>query len=142
MKKLTRTKVNCSRFEVLVFCSARMALLTSSWLFDILAVLIGALALLYWKVTQIYTYWDDKCFKTVPGFNYITGHLKDVILRRESISDWLDRLYKSTSDPFIGIYSILRPVLLVRDPELIKSIIIKDFAYFTDRMQTLEIFLF
>lgn len=116
------------------FQSTKMPLLTGSWIVDILALVIGAFTLLYWKVKQIYSFWDRKYFKTVPGYNYITGHLKEVILQRESISDWTNRLYKSTSDPFIGIYSILRPVLLVRDPELVKSVLIKDFTYFTDRM--------
>ena len=47
--------------------------------------------------------------------------------------DVATRLYKSSNEPFVGIYSILRPMLLVRDPELIQTILIKDFANFSDR---------
>lgn len=32
--------------------------------------------------------------------------------------------------PFVGIYHLLRPCLLIREPEMIKNIMVKDFKYF------------
>ena len=39
----------------------------------------------------------------------------------------------SNSHPFLGIYMLHRPFLLINDPELIKHILVKDFSHFCDR---------
>jgi len=91
------------------------------------------LAVCYAFVKRTYSYWERNGFKTSPNVSYLFGHLKSAVLQKESAGDCLKRLYESTNEPFIGMYSILRPVLLVRDPELVPSILIKDFAYFNDR---------
>lgn len=45
----------------------------------------------------------------------------------------LAELYRSTSEPFIGIFMLLKPLLFIRDPELIHSILVTDFQHFSDR---------
>lgn len=42
-------------------------------------------------------------------------------------------MYNSSSEPFVGVYSLLTPVLVLRDPELIRTILIKDFSSFPYR---------
>lgn len=117
-----------------------MALLSVNWKLDVFALLTVALTLFFLYVRRAYSYWDRKGFKTVSDVNYLVGHFKNAFLQKEFFGETVNKLYKSTSEPFIGIYSILRPILLVRDPELIRSILIKDFSHFTDRMySTLEI---
>lgn len=110
-----------------------MAFLTDSWTVDILALFIGVLTVLYFVIKRKYSYWERKGFKTLPGYNHVVGHFKENFLGRESFADFSERLYRSTNEPFIGIYGLIRPMLLVRDPELIRLIMIKDFAHFTDR---------
>lgn len=110
-----------------------MALLTDSWKWDTLALLIVAITTFYLFLKRSYSYWDRKGFKTLPGIRYFTGHLTELFLQKESFADLTNRLYKLSSEPFIGIYSLFQPVLFVRDVELVRSILIKDFAHFTDR---------
>lgn len=110
-----------------------MALLTASWTVDIFALLIGALTALYFVVKRKFTYWERKGFKTLPGFNNIAGHLKDNFLGRESFADLCTRLYRSTNEAYIGIYGLMQPMLMVRDPEILRLIMIKDFSHFADR---------
>ena len=110
-----------------------MALLTESWTVDILTVLIGALGLVYLFVKRTYTYWERKGVKVLPGKSYLVGHFPRTVSQKEFVGFEVKSLYDSTNEPFIGIYGILRPILMVRDPELIRSILIKDFSYFTDR---------
>ncbi|XP_055296745.1 uncharacterized protein LOC129565659 [Sitodiplosis mosellana] len=110
-----------------------MAILTSSWTVDFLALLIGALTVLYLIIKRNYSYWERKGFKTLPGFNHIVGHFKKNLLGKESLADFSTRLYRSTNEAYIGIYGLMRPMLLVRDPELLRLIMIKDFTHFTDR---------
>lgn len=44
------------------------------------------------------------------------------------MNDILIRKYKDV--PYVGIYSYNKPQLLIRDPELVKDILIKDFSSF------------
>lgn len=110
-----------------------MALLTDSWKLDVFSLLIGVLTVLYFFVNKKYTYWQRKGISTAPGYNHIVGHFKDVFAGKESFADLAIKLYNGTTEPFVGIYGVLRPILLIRDPELIRSICIKDFNHFTDR---------
>lgn len=110
-----------------------MALISDSWKNDILIVLIASLTLLYLFLKNRYSYWEHKGFKTLPGVSYIFGHFKGPLSQKVFAGDFIKRLYDSTNEPFIGIYGLLRPILLVRDPELIRSIMIKDFSHFDER---------
>lgn len=110
-----------------------MALLTDNWKVDVLALVIGVISFSYFYAKRTYSYWERRGIKTYPGFNHFLGHFKPVFFQEESLGNFITRLYKSTKEPFIGIYSLLRPILLVRDPNLVRSILIKDFNNFTDR---------
>lgn len=111
-----------------------MALLTESWKADTIVFLIGAIPIIYWLLKRNYSYWDRRGFKTHPDLVYILGHFYKLFVKRMHISEFLADIYKSTDEPFIGIYGLLQPVLIVRDPELIRAIMIKDFSHFPDRM--------
>lgn len=110
-----------------------MALLTSTWKVDFLLFLIGALTAFYFFLKRKYSYWDRLGFKTLPGYNHLFGHFKENFSGKLSIAELIDCLYKKTSEPFIGIYGVAKPMLMVRDPELLRLIMIKDFNSFTDR---------
>lgn len=116
-----------------VYNSRRMVLISDGWLGDILAILLVATTLLYLFFKRTYSYWERKGFKSASNVNYIFGNFKRSFLAQENLVETLDKLYRSTNEPFIGIYSILKPVMLLRDPELIRTILIKDFSHFTDR---------
>lgn len=110
-----------------------MAIFCSSWALDIVLCAIGVFSIFTLIAQQIFSYWDRKGIVTLPNFSYFGGHFYGIFFKRIAIADWLTKLYKSTSEPYVGIYGIFRPILFVRDPELIQSILIKDFPYFTDR---------
>lgn len=42
-------------------------------------------------------------------------------------------MYRQTNEPFVGIFTVDCPALLIRDLELMRHILIKDFNSFTDR---------
>lgn len=120
-----------------------MALLSESWIIDILLFSIGTFTIIYWFLRWKYSYWEQNGFKTIPDFSLILGHFKKLLVNRMSFTDFTNALYKSTNEPFVGIYGILKPMVFVRDPELIQHILIKDFSpYFTDRMYFKISFLF
>lgn len=100
-------------FSIQIKTSQKMALLTESWRVDLLTVLIGALAIVYFLFKKTYTYWERKGIKVIPGKSFLFGHFQKTLAQKEFVGDAVKRLYNSTNEPFIGIYSILRPILLV-----------------------------
>lgn len=110
-----------------------MALLTSSWAADAFCVCVVVWSIFFVIVRYSYSYWDRKGFKTLPNGHYVVGHFLSTFLLKETIADFSIRMYNRTTEPYIGIYGIFRPILLVRDPELIRSILVRDFNSFTDR---------
>lgn len=97
-----------------------------------LFLLLGVITLFVCFLKWTYSYWDRHGFKTLPDYYYLTGHFK-LNIGRKSFVQQIIEFYNATDEPFIGIYFLLRPRLMVRDSKLIQSILIKDFSYFTDR---------
>lgn len=106
--------------------------------------LISALFLLFILVsTFIYyyhtysTYWSSKgiaSFKPLP----FVGNFKDVLLTKINSAVLMKELYSKTKAPGLGIYVFNKPSLLVRDPEWIKRILVKDFNHFADRIVAVD----
>jgi cytochrome P450 len=76
------------------------------------------------------------------GIPYITpvpffGNAKDRLLFRKSFSDLQQELYaKFDGHPVAGIFEGRIPILLIRDPEIIRNIMVRDFECFVDRLTT------
>lgn len=97
-----------------------------------LLLLVSALTLLYVYVRRIFTYWDRKGFPSA-AVNIPFGALDAVRRQKRSFGMAIYDVYRSTKEPFVGIYLFLRPAILVRDAQLVNNILIKDFANFHDR---------
>lgn len=110
-----------------------MALLTSTWTADALCVCAIISSIVFAILICSYSYWDRKGFKTLSNGHYVVGHFLSIFLQKETIGDFIIRVYNQTTEPYIGFYGVFRPILLVRDPKLIRSILVKDFNNFTDR---------
>lgn len=97
----------------------------------LLVAFTGALTILYLLLRHTYTYWSRNGFKSIPNVSYIFGHFGPIFLKREIFGRVMIQLYNATSEPFIGIYSVLNPILMIRDPELVRNILNRDFPYFS-----------
>ncbi|TGZ53212.1 putative cytochrome P450 6a14, partial [Temnothorax longispinosus] len=59
---------------------------------------------------------------------------KNVIFSKISADNYLTKIYNEYEDePLIGIFARTTPVLILRDPDLIKNVLIKDFSVFAHR---------
>lgn len=85
-------------------------------------------------VRKQYNFWNEKGVpSTKPIFFF--GHLKDFIFGKRHLAFILDDAYKAFPDArYVGIYDILKPNLIIKDPELVGNILIKDFSHFHDRV--------
>lgn len=109
------------------------SIVAENWKVIVLGLAIIGLTLIYLYFKWIYSYWQRKGFNTFPGVSLLFGHFSGAFAQTESIGLFFRRVYQTTNEPFIGVYGILRPILFVRDPELVRTILIKDFVHFSDR---------
>ncbi|XP_076478613.1 putative cytochrome P450 6a13 [Bombus vancouverensis nearcticus] len=101
--------------------------------FQILSVIVAVFLAVYYYLTSTFDFWKDRGVvgpRPIPGF----GNIKDVMLRKISIGDYIARLYeKYKNEPMIGIFVRGSPSLILCDLDLIKDVLIKDFSTFDNR---------
>jgi cytochrome P450 family 6 len=96
----------------------------------IIAIFIG----LYFHFTRNFNFWQKLGIPYVKPSAFV-GNLKDCALLKTTIGEQLQRIYNEQSDkPYVGIFSFDKPSLLIRDLELVKNILVKDFPNFMDRI--------
>jgi cytochrome P450 family 6 len=108
-------------------------ILFDSLAFNILISILIVLVTLYYIITKKYDYWRQrnvKFVKPVPLF----GNTMSTILRKKSSAILQLEQYKLfPEERYIGIFFFMSPFLMIRDPQLIHQILIKDFTHFYDR---------
>uniref|UniRef100_A0A182MYK0 Uncharacterized protein n=1 Tax=Anopheles dirus TaxID=7168 RepID=A0A182MYK0_9DIPT len=96
------------------------------------AALAAILALLYYYVRSRYRYFLDKPYPHLKPV-FLLGSSAPVMFRRRDMIQHIETIYNSHPDAkVLGAYDLLTPNLLLRDPECVKQIGVKDFDYFTD----------
>lgn len=101
--------------------------------FEIACGLITAAFLFYYYCTSTFNFWKKR---GVNGPNPIPlfGNILSVVFRKISIGEYTEHIYqKFRAEPCIGIYTFRRPVLILSNPEMIKTVLIKDFSKFSNR---------
>nr|XP_022914583.1 cytochrome P450 9e2-like [Onthophagus taurus] len=98
---------------------------------------ITSLILIYIKLTNLYSTWTKKGIKqTKPLF--LLGDNAGTILGSQSVYDSMKNLYNSfPNERYFGMYQLTLPTIQVNDPDLIKTIAIKDFDHFVNHRQFL-----
>ncbi|XP_062563717.1 probable cytochrome P450 6d5 [Armigeres subalbatus] len=99
-----------------------------------LSIGIALLCVVAFTLTKyIFGYWKRRGVQQVtPTFPF--GNFADLFLGKDSFSNICEKLYERTKQwRLLGTYFLLRPVLLVNDPQLAKHIMVRDFQYFHDR---------
>lgn len=109
-----------------------MPLITNSVVVDSVLVLLCLIVLGYLWFLRRYTYWARRgVYSPKPTIPW--GNIKDLVLGRTHIGQQFEQIYYETrKHPFVGIYMIHKYALVINDPELIKSVVVKDFMHFTD----------
>ncbi|CAG2059928.1 unnamed protein product [Timema podura] len=104
---------------------------------NIILASTAVLAFIYWYFTSTFSYWEMRgvpFVKPLPAF----GNIVDYILWRNTYQESCVKIYKKLEGhAFGGFYDAHKPVLLLRDPEIIKQVMVKDFANFRDRNQSI-----
>ncbi|KAJ0175190.1 hypothetical protein K1T71_009331 [Dendrolimus kikuchii] len=88
---------------------------------------------IYWYITRNFNYWKDRnvaYIEPTPLF----GNMKETALRRKNIGILFGEIHKQfPNEKVVGVYRMTTPCLLIRDLDIIKHVMIKDFDLFVDR---------
>lgn len=100
---------------------------------SILTFIFFALVLLILFISKRkHNYWKKKGIKG-PKPVPILGNFVDSLLLKISPHTFVNEIHnKFPNEKLVGLYRGLSPLLLIRDPEIIKRILIQDFNVFTD----------
>ncbi|XP_013140391.1 PREDICTED: cytochrome P450 6B1-like isoform X1 [Papilio polytes] len=99
----------------------------------LLVILASVFTLVYFYFTRTFDYWKNK---NVPGPKPLPlfGNIKDSVLRRRHAALVFKSIYDEyTNEKVVGVYRMTSPCLLLRDLDVIKNVMIKDFDQFVDR---------
>lgn len=99
---------------------------------EIAIVLITLSYIIYKYSTRNFDYWKKRSIPYVKPLPII-GNFLDVFMLRKTIGHHLAKYYDEFETPYFGMFVMNTPHLIVKDPNIIKSILVKDFNYFQDR---------
>ena len=102
-------------------------------MFIILAVVYIVILLYYFDRKQ-FTYWKDKGIPQLDNQTILIGDVKDVVLQRKPIARFYgDSCVPFKLSPIVGVYFSYRPLIIINNVELAKTILSTDFHNFHDR---------
>ncbi|KAF5288516.1 hypothetical protein FQA39_LY15384 [Lamprigera yunnana] len=89
----------------------------------------------YFNVIKKYNYWRDLGVPHVRPM-YFFGNLAPNVFRTKSMPQIIKDVYnKFPKSRYVGFYNASEPILILRDPELIKNVTIRDFDSFPNHKQ-------
>lgn len=116
-----------------------MALITDYWGLDGIIVLTALMISTYLYMTRKFKYWKERGITEIYPPTPFLGNFTKCLLLRKAPAYFLKELYEQGKGlPYIGFYIFDKPFLLIRDPELVKNILVKDFNIFSNRYITAD----
>ncbi|CAD7011939.1 unnamed protein product [Ceratitis capitata] len=109
------------------------------WL-ETLLLLLLLLILAYGWLRYRYDYWKRHQVPYLPT-TYGIGNLGELLSMQTNPAEFVQNLYNHSegrNEPFVGLHVFTQPAILLRDPELVKRILVKDFTKFCDRFSNAD----
>nr|WOV89620.1 cytochrome P450 CYP6CY51 [Rhopalosiphum padi] len=95
--------------------------------------LVIAVSIAYYFCVSTFKKWEKlnvPYSKPIPLF----GNILNQVLCKDHALEFYNKIYyEFTGHRYGGLYQMRTPYLMIRDPQLINDVLIKDFSYFTDR---------
>ncbi|KAK9308099.1 hypothetical protein QLX08_001816 [Tetragonisca angustula] len=100
---------------------------------EILCAVIALLLVFCYYSTSAFSFWKNR---GIPGPKpvFFFGNSTDILFSRLSTAEYLHKVYQEFKDePMFGVYMRRSAILVLKDPELIKDVLVRDFSKFADR---------
>ncbi|KYN27751.1 PREDICTED: cytochrome P450 9e2-like [Trachymyrmex cornetzi] len=96
----------------------------------VLSILV-ILVILYLFLTKNYKYWQKRGIPCPDGALPGVGHAWEVATQKITMSECCCKIYNAYRDrSMVGIYNFMTPMLMVREPELVKTVLQTSFTNF------------
>lgn len=116
-----------------------MAFLTALWSLDATILLLSLLILPYLYMTRKFNYWKKRGVMEIKPVPFL-GNFSDCFFMRKCPGEFIRDLYDASKGlPYMGFYIFDKPFILLRDPELVKHVLVKDFNSFSDKYSTTDV---
>ena len=119
-----------------------MSIAIRRMILEIFLLFVAIFAYYAYKLkAKMNTYWQDQGVK-VPKYwpligNALQVHPENLFLRKRNVYDIAVEQYKEMDgEPYYGTYFTGDPSLVIKDPELFKQLLVKDFHFLVDRLGT------
>lgn len=110
-----------------------MGLLTPYLVLDSILIFASLIVAAYLYATRKFKYWAKRNITEVEPVPFF-GNFSKCLFLKSSPAEFVKDLYdQSKGLPYMGFYIFDKPFLLIRDPELVKHVLVKDFNVFNDR---------
>ena len=125
--------------DLITKCPFKMALLTPYWGLDGILVFLSLVTAAYMYMTRKFKYWEKQGVMEFPPTPFL-GNFGECVMQKKSPPEFIKEMYdKGKGLPYVGVYIFDKPALVVRDPELIKQVLVKDFQVFTDKYASVDV---
>ncbi|XP_077285308.1 putative cytochrome P450 6a14 [Arctopsyche grandis] len=99
----------------------------------LITIVIGIVIVSVYKFINLRNYWKNKNVPFVSPLPIVGNHL-DLILNRRTIGHiYQDYYHKFKNEKYVGLFRMQQPTLLIRDLELSKYVLIKNFNSYQNR---------
>ncbi|XP_044727716.1 cytochrome P450 9e2-like [Chrysoperla carnea] len=103
-------------------------------MFFIIFGIIGILVLFHVYFMKLYKYWDQNGIPTYLRYHPYIDFVR-VILNKNNFHEDIIQLYNGLPDKQVyGSYPFRIPQLIVKDPDIIRNIMVKDFDHFVNHL--------
>ncbi|XP_018561888.1 cytochrome P450 9e2-like [Anoplophora glabripennis] len=100
----------------------------------IIVATIIVVAFFYYYINKKLNYFKDRGI-TQGKPMFLFGHTLGAIIHTQTWTDVVQSIYdQSPGTRYTGMYNFYYPLLVIKDPELLKQVAIKDFDHFTDHI--------
>lgn len=99
-------------------------------------LIVGAVYL-YQHLSESYNYWKNRNIKSTNSWPLI-GDMGPWLYEKLSFPELLQEMYNKFSGRYFGFHKYTQPVLMLKDPELIKQITVKQFDSFLNHKEFLS----
>lgn len=102
--------------------------------FPIVLILIILILIHMWALRRS-NYWKNRNIPNTPALPYV-GNLLELFLWKKSSFDHIMDMYfdpRTKNEPVSGYHLLHKPALFIREPALIKKVLVQDFHIFTNR---------
>eukprot|EP00102_Acyrthosiphon_pisum_P022967 XP_016660177.1 PREDICTED: probable cytochrome P450 6a13 [Acyrthosiphon pisum] len=110
-----------------------MTMFTANWWINFITPCTIIVTIAYYFCVSTFKKWEQlnvPYIKPIPLF----GNLLNVALGKDHPLDFYNKIYhKFAAHKYAGVFQMRTPYLMVRDPEIINDMLIKDFSSFPDR---------